>query len=199
MSDRKYRQRGYQDDGRERGPRPPQAGPRPEREPGAPAGAQIKLNTGLVNDVRPDVCVDTSGRIITVWTSVDQFVPFQPSKNGVSMRRLMPTGAPIAPEEVRRVVSHPHANAQCQVYLRTNLPGADVAAANSTADAVRLVSASDEPWAAIGTLRAADLYGCEVIAADIVEYNPRCDISNLTATVAAKLLKEIAGIMVKPG
>jgi prephenate dehydratase len=32
---------------------------------------------------------------------------------------------------------------------------------------VRLVSASDEPWAAIGTLRAADLYGCEVIAADI--------------------------------
>jgi prephenate dehydratase len=74
---------------------------------------------------------------------------------------------PIAPGDVRRVVSHPHANAQCQGYLRTNLPGADVVAANSTADAVRLVSGSDEPWAAIGTLRAADLYGCEVIAADI--------------------------------
>jgi hypothetical protein len=26
---------------------------------------------------------------------------------------------------------------------------------------------------------------------------PRCDISNMTATVAAKLLKEIAGMMVK--
>jgi arginase family enzyme len=36
-----------------------------------------------------------------------------------------------------------------------------------------------------------------VVAADIVEYNPRCDISNLTATVAAKLLKEIGGMMVK--
>jgi agmatinase len=36
-----------------------------------------------------------------------------------------------------------------------------------------------------------------IIGADIVEYNPRCDISNLTATVAAKLLKEIAGMMVK--
>jgi arginase len=36
-----------------------------------------------------------------------------------------------------------------------------------------------------------------IVAADIVEYNPRCDISNLTATVAAKLLKEIAGMMVK--
>jgi arginase len=36
-----------------------------------------------------------------------------------------------------------------------------------------------------------------IVAADIVEYNPRCDISNLTATVAAKLLKEIAGMMVQ--
>jgi arginase len=36
-----------------------------------------------------------------------------------------------------------------------------------------------------------------ILAADIVEYNPRCDISNMTATVAAKLLKEIAGMMVK--
>jgi agmatinase len=36
-----------------------------------------------------------------------------------------------------------------------------------------------------------------IVGADIVEYNPRCDISELTAGVAAKLLKEIAGMMVK--
>ncbi|MFL6605539.1 MAG: agmatinase [Steroidobacteraceae bacterium] len=36
-----------------------------------------------------------------------------------------------------------------------------------------------------------------IVAADIVEYNPRCDISNLTALVAAKLLKEIGGMMVQ--
>jgi agmatinase len=36
-----------------------------------------------------------------------------------------------------------------------------------------------------------------IVAADIVEYNPRCDISNLTALVAAKLLKEIGGMMIK--
>jgi arginase len=36
-----------------------------------------------------------------------------------------------------------------------------------------------------------------IVAADIVEYNPRCDISNMTATVAAKLVKEIGGMMVK--
>jgi arginase family enzyme len=36
-----------------------------------------------------------------------------------------------------------------------------------------------------------------IVAADIVEYNPHCDISNMTAVVAAKLLREIAGMMVK--
>lgn len=38
--------------------------------------------------------------------------------------------------------------------------------------------------------------GRPIVGADIVEYNPRCDISNQTAIVAAKLLKEIAGMMV---
>ena len=37
LSDRKYRQRGYQDEPRERTPKP---GPRPPAEPGAPAGAR---------------------------------------------------------------------------------------------------------------------------------------------------------------
>jgi arginase len=36
-----------------------------------------------------------------------------------------------------------------------------------------------------------------IVAADVVEYNPRCDISDMTAMVAAKLVKEIAGMMVQ--
>ncbi|MGO4702505.1 agmatinase family protein [Dyella sp. 2RAB6] len=36
-----------------------------------------------------------------------------------------------------------------------------------------------------------------VIAADIVEYNPRRDWDGITATLAAKLLKEIAGVMLR--
>ena len=36
-----------------------------------------------------------------------------------------------------------------------------------------------------------------VVGADVVEYNPRCDLSGVTATVAAKLVKEIAGMMLK--
>jgi prephenate dehydratase len=73
------------------------------------------------------------------------------------------------PAAVTRVLSHPHATAQCHLFLRAHMPGVEVVAANSTADAVRTVGSSDEPWAAIGTLRAADLYGCEVIAPDIAD------------------------------
>jgi arginase len=36
-----------------------------------------------------------------------------------------------------------------------------------------------------------------IVAADIVEYNPRCDVANVTALVAAKLVKEIGGMMLK--
>lgn len=74
--------------------------------------------------------------------------------------------APLA--DVRRVLSHPHATAQCQAFLRANAPGAEIVATNSTADAVRLVGADADPGsAAIGTLRAAELYGCVVLARDI--------------------------------
>jgi prephenate dehydratase len=75
--------------------------------------------------------------------------------------------APLAPGEMARILSHPHATAQCQGFLRANAPGAEIVAANSTAEAVRTVSGSGEPWGAIGTLRAADLYGCTVVAEDI--------------------------------
>ena len=36
----------------------------------------------------------------------------------------------------------------------------------------------------------------EIVGADIVEYNPVQDLCGLTATVAAKVLKEILGKMI---
>jgi len=34
-----------------------------------------------------------------------------------------------------------------------------------------------------------------LVGADVVEYNPRCDFGTFTATLAAKLTKEIAAAM----
>jgi prephenate dehydratase len=70
----------------------------------------------------------------------------------------------VALGEIQTVFSHPHAIGQCSLFLRNELPGASVAAATSTAEAVRLVSEHEgHDWAAIGTRLAAQTYGCTVL------------------------------------
>ncbi len=74
-------------------------------------------------------------------------------------------------DDITTVVSFPHASAQCRGYLSTSLPDAAVEAAESTAEAAQLVAAEgDTAVAAIGTARAAELYGLEVLAADIEDH-----------------------------
>ncbi len=71
-------------------------------------------------------------------------------------------------ELVKKVVSMPVATAQCRTWLSRRLPGAEEEASPSTADAVRRVSEAQDPRvAAIGTRRAAALYGLEVLASGI--------------------------------
>ena len=69
--------------------------------------------------------------------------------------------------EIDTVVSHPQANAQCARFIRTRLPGAQVVAGTSTADAVRTVAGHDGPWAALGNRLAAEHYGCVVLRAGV--------------------------------
>jgi prephenate dehydratase len=75
--------------------------------------------------------------------------------------------APLALDAVRTVVSHPQASGQCARFLRDALPGAQVLAAPSTADAVRQVAAGFESAAALGTRLAGTLYGCAVLLEDV--------------------------------
>jgi prephenate dehydratase len=66
-------------------------------------------------------------------------------------------------EQVTAVISHPQPLAQCARFIREQLPGAAQRTSSSTAEAVREVSGSREPWAALGTRAAARLYGCVVL------------------------------------
>jgi prephenate dehydratase len=70
--------------------------------------------------------------------------------------------------QIETVVSHPHVPGQCTRFLHGQLAHAQVVAASSTAEAVRLVrERKDDSLAAIGTRLAAELYGCVVIAEGI--------------------------------
>ena len=66
-------------------------------------------------------------------------------------------------DRITRVISHPQPLAQCARFIRTELPAATPRAAASTAEAVREVSESNEPWAALGTASAARIHGCRVL------------------------------------
>lgn len=76
--------------------------------------------------------------------------------------------------DVSLVLSIPVATAQCSAWLREQLSKADVHAANSTADAARLVgersSAGEKGIAALAPANAAALYGLEVVAKDIADH-----------------------------
>ncbi len=64
---------------------------------------------------------------------------------------------------IEAILSHPQPLAQCARFLREELPSIEQRAVSSTAAAVRMVSESVRPWAAIGTRVAAELYGCAIL------------------------------------
>jgi len=87
----------------------------------------------------------------------------------VSLHLLAPAGTGLA--DVRSVISIPHATAQCRGWMTEYLPDAEILAANSTAEAVRLVGETRPAgMAAVGTPHAAKLYGLEVVASDIADH-----------------------------
>jgi arginase len=93
--------------------------------------------------------------------------------------------------EARHCARPPRLEFTTPVYLSLDLDGLDPSCAPgvshrepgglSTRQVIDLIHAIDQP----------------IVGADIVEYNPRCDLGGMTATVAAKLLKEIAGMMLR--
>jgi len=70
-------------------------------------------------------------------------------------------------DNIKKVISHPHATAQCRKFLSTNLEDAEIIAANSTAEAVKILKEENDDIAAIGTKTAAKIYGLEIIENDI--------------------------------
>jgi prephenate dehydratase len=71
------------------------------------------------------------------------------------------------PKNISKIISHPHATAQCRVYLNSNFPDSEIIAANSTAEAVRKLREAEADTAAVGTKIAAELYGLDILVSDI--------------------------------
>ncbi|WP_298446306.1 prephenate dehydratase [Ferrimicrobium sp.] len=87
----------------------------------------------------------------------------------VRQQLIAAKGAKI--EDIQTVHSYAHALAQVSRFLRDRLPKAELRHTDSTAEAVRVVAeARSKTVAAIGPRRAAELYGLDVLIADIDDH-----------------------------
>jgi chorismate mutase/prephenate dehydratase len=74
--------------------------------------------------------------------------------------------------KIQTIISHPQAFAQTRIWVKTNLPKANLISVNSTAEAVRRVQeTNEESYAAIGTDFSSKVYDLKVLSSNI-EDNP---------------------------
>lgn len=119
--------------------------------------ALVPFENSIEGSVRPTLdalAFDVEG--VTIAGEHDQ-----PIRHSLVAREAIELGA------IERVLSHPQVLAQCARFLRSELGAAEVVATTSSAEAIRSVGLTSEPWAAIGAGSAADLYGCEVLRGGI--------------------------------
>jgi len=75
-------------------------------------------------------------------------------------------------DNVKVLLSIPVATAQCHAFIRRDMPEVEVRAANSTAEAARLVAEdSSDTIAAIAPKNAARLYGLDVLRRNIADHD----------------------------
>src|ERR1700728_3525624 len=113
--------------------------------------ALVPIENALEGSV--DVTLDTLASDAAAVTIIGETVQ--------RIRNCLISSTPVGVDEIGTVFSHPQATAQCARFLRTELPGATIVAASSTAEAVRAVAA------ARGNRLAAELYAANVLREDV--------------------------------
>lgn len=83
------------------------------------------------------------------------------------VRQHLIGGQKYAREELELLISHPMALLQCSDFIQDNLNGLRTEISSSTAQALQIAGRESRKAAAIGNLRAAGIYGLEVIEMDI--------------------------------
>lgn len=89
----------------------------------------------------------------------------------------------IKKENIRKIMSHPHALSQCQNYLRKNFPDAQLVEGTDTAEGARYLEENPDQTslAVIAPKRCAELYHLEVLEEGIQDQK-----KNFTRFIAAR-------------
>lgn len=147
--------------------------------PGGPAGAGQPYPS-VASALAAVRAGDVAGAVVPIENSVegsvaatlddlaigDELVITAEMAIPVDFTLLVRPGTALA--EVRRVATHPHAEAQCRAWLAEHLPAASVIPALSTAAAAAELAAEQPLFdAAIASAQAGKEYGLEAVASGI--------------------------------
>jgi len=127
------------------------------------------VETGLASEAVIPIENSIEGSVSTTLDLLIHETPLKISAEVViPVRHFLVTAVGGSLSEIEVVTSHPQALGQCRKFLDRCLPSAEQVANLSTAGAVEEVSkGEDSRRAAIGTARAAEIYGGLLLAHDI--------------------------------
>jgi prephenate dehydratase len=127
------------------------------------------VETGLADEAVIPIENSIEGAVNTTLDLLIHETPLRiAGELALPVRHFLVTRPGVSLEDLRIVTSHPQALGQCRRFLERCLPDVEQVAALSTAGAVQEVAqGTDDRRAAIGTARAADLYGGAILAHDI--------------------------------
>lgn len=91
----------------------------------------------------------------------------------IPVRQALLSKERIGPADIKQVYSHPQGIGQCMQFIRKHLPQAEIKFTNSTSEGA-MIAAEKPGAAAIGTVRAAELYGLQVLAEGIQDKSDNC-------------------------
>lgn len=123
---------------------------------GSAAGALVPIENSVEGSVSGTVDELSHGELLQIVDEVA--IP-------VEFALLARPGTKLS--DIKKVATHPHAQAQCREWLAKNLPGVHVLPAMSTAAAAAELADNANYDAAIASVTAAPHYGLEVLADDI--------------------------------
>ena len=131
----------------------------------APVAGGLRLDAVVV-----PIENSTEGSVgATLDTLVDHAELVITAELDLPIEQLLVAARPMALDEIQQVYSHPQGIAQARRFLAEHVRQASVVPVSSTSKGVALVAGTDQPWAAIGSRRAAELNGCVILRDDIQE------------------------------
>jgi prephenate dehydratase len=125
------------------------------------------LARGEVEDVMIPIDNSQAG---SIHASIDGLQEYPVCIKGeiiIPIRQHLIAARKYAPEEIELLVSQPVALLQCSDFIELVLPGVRTEICNTTTGALQIAGAESRKAAAIGNLKAARIYGLEIIQEDI--------------------------------